>query len=110
MSDRDALLRAICEQPDEDTPRLVFADYLGEHDEAARAAFIRGQVELALTPVWEPFAVRCKWQDADTATGAAFIPTLPKVDGFHVAWHDRPFRRGFGWWLLVRTLSEWTER
>lgn len=47
MSDEAALLRAICAHPDEDTPRLAFADYLDEHGEADRAAFVRGQVELA---------------------------------------------------------------
>ena len=62
MSDRDAFLAAICAQPDEDTPRLVFADYLEENDEASLAAFIRAQVELARTPPWEPFAVR--WSTA----------------------------------------------
>ena len=45
MSDRDALLAAIRAQPDEDTPRLVFADWCDENDEPQRAAFIRAQVE-----------------------------------------------------------------
>jgi uncharacterized protein (TIGR02996 family) len=47
MSDHDALLRAICADPDDDTPRLVAADWLEEHGDADRAAFIRVQVELA---------------------------------------------------------------
>ncbi|MBY0456405.1 MAG: TIGR02996 domain-containing protein, partial [Gemmataceae bacterium] len=50
LSDRDALLAAIRANPDEDTPRLAFADWLDEHgDEAdrARAEFIRVQCELA---------------------------------------------------------------
>ena len=110
MTDRDALLRAICEHPDEDTPRLVFADYLDEHDEGVQAGFIRAQVELARTSAWEPFAVRCKWQTPGVVSGTPFLTTLPKVDGFHIAWGERPLRRGFGWWLLVRSLSEWTER
>lgn len=42
-----ALLRAICAAPDDDTPRLVAADWLDEHGDADRAAFIRIQVELA---------------------------------------------------------------
>src|SRR5207248_2676212 len=42
-----ALLRAICAEPDDDTPRLVAADWLEEHGDADRAAFIRIQVELA---------------------------------------------------------------
>ncbi len=47
MSDENALLRAIAAHPDEDTPRLALADYHDEHGNAARAAFIRGQIELA---------------------------------------------------------------
>lgn len=47
MTERDALYRAILQHPDDDTPRLVFADYLDENGEADRASFIRTQVELA---------------------------------------------------------------
>jgi uncharacterized protein (TIGR02996 family) len=46
-SDGDALFRAICEEPWEDTPRLVYADWLQENGDAGRAEFIRLQVELA---------------------------------------------------------------
>jgi hypothetical protein len=27
MNERDAFIRVICERPDDDTPRLVFADW-----------------------------------------------------------------------------------
>jgi uncharacterized protein (TIGR02996 family) len=47
MNEREALLRAVCENPDDDTPRLVFADWLQEHGEDNRAEFIRVQIELA---------------------------------------------------------------
>ena len=51
QSDREAFLRAVCENPADDTPRLVFADWLDEHgdrpDDPARAEFIRVQGELA---------------------------------------------------------------
>ena len=46
MSDEDALLAAIDANPDEDTPRLVYADWLDEHDQPIRAEFIRVQVEV----------------------------------------------------------------
>ncbi len=46
MSDRAALLAAICAHPDEDTPRLVYADYLDEHGDPKRAARIRDQIAL----------------------------------------------------------------
>jgi uncharacterized protein (TIGR02996 family) len=44
--ERDALLRAIIANPDEDTPRLVYADWLEEHGEAKRAAFIRAKIDF----------------------------------------------------------------
>jgi uncharacterized protein (TIGR02996 family) len=43
----DALLQAILESPDDDTPRLVNADFLDEHDDPDRAEFIRVQSLLA---------------------------------------------------------------
>jgi uncharacterized protein (TIGR02996 family) len=48
-STKDALLAAIATMPEEDTPRLAFADYLDEEGDklaAARAEFIRLQVML----------------------------------------------------------------
>lgn len=110
MSDRDALIAGICALPDEDTPRLAFADYLDEFGEPARAAFVRGQVELAHTPPWEPFAVRARWQTPDLATGKPFRKDLaPVPGGTLLAWDALPFRRGFGWSLLVRSVSLWGE-
>lgn len=46
MSDGDALLAAIAAHPDDDTPRLVYADWLDEHNEPIRAEFIRVQVAV----------------------------------------------------------------
>lgn len=110
MSDREALIAGICAQPDEDTPRLAFADYLEEFGEPDRAAFIRAQVELARTPAWEPFAVRARWQTPDLVTGKPFRKELPPaLSGSHVGWDALPFRRGFGWSLLVRSVSLWNE-
>jgi uncharacterized protein (TIGR02996 family) len=41
MTDREALLRAIIENPADDAPRLVYADWLDEHGDPDRAEFIR---------------------------------------------------------------------
>jgi|GEM_PF-2371513 len=50
MSDQAALLTAIRNNPDEDTPRLIYADWLDENATAdvhrARAELIRVQIEL----------------------------------------------------------------
>src|SRR5262249_49135917 len=43
----DDFVRAIIENPDDDGPRLVFADWLEEHGQLERAEFIRVQIELA---------------------------------------------------------------
>jgi uncharacterized protein (TIGR02996 family) len=50
VTERESLLAAIIAQPDEDTVRLAFADWLDEHGEHARAEFVRVQCELARTP------------------------------------------------------------
>lgn len=47
MTDGTLLLAAILAQPDEDTPRLVYADWLQENGQGERAEFIRVQVEYA---------------------------------------------------------------
>jgi uncharacterized protein (TIGR02996 family) len=50
MNDEEALLNAICAQPDDDALRLVFADCLqesGDEVAAAWAELIRKQIELA---------------------------------------------------------------
>jgi uncharacterized protein (TIGR02996 family) len=53
MSDEKALLAAIWDEPQEDTPRLVYADWLQENDQADRAEFIRVQIERARLTDWD---------------------------------------------------------
>jgi uncharacterized protein (TIGR02996 family) len=50
----DAFLSEICDSPEDDAPRLVFADWLEENGEPQRAEFIRLQVRLAKMGEWEP--------------------------------------------------------
>jgi uncharacterized protein (TIGR02996 family) len=47
MTDDQALLAAVLAAPDDDAPRLIYADWLDEHGQAERAEFIRVQCELA---------------------------------------------------------------
>jgi uncharacterized protein (TIGR02996 family) len=47
MTDNEALLQAICADPDNVTLRLIYADWLEEHGDGARAEFIRVQCQLA---------------------------------------------------------------
>src|SRR5215813_9242328 len=46
----EAFLASILETPDDDVPRLIYADWLEEHGEPDRAALIRIQIELARLP------------------------------------------------------------
>jgi uncharacterized protein (TIGR02996 family) len=100
-ADRDALYQAICAHPDEDTPRLVFADLLDEEGEPDRARFIRTQVELARVADYDPLAVKCRQFDPDAFRGWAMAHTLPEIPpAFH--WQSYAFRRGFPWLAEVR--------
>ncbi len=47
MNERERLLQAILDDAENDTPRLVYADWLEEHGEAAHAELIRVQCSLA---------------------------------------------------------------
>jgi uncharacterized protein (TIGR02996 family) len=47
----EPFLRAICGAPDDDAPRLVYADWLHENGDPDRAEFIRLQVRFAREPL-----------------------------------------------------------
>ncbi|HYH69074.1 MAG TPA: TIGR02996 domain-containing protein, partial [Urbifossiella sp.] len=111
MDDHAALIAAVVDRPDDDTPRLVLADFLDDHGDPDRAAFVRAQVELARTPEWEPFAVECRhrrpeWSDAGGPFRAA-LPAFP--EGWSVGWAEPPFRRGLGWRVWLASVLTWEE-
>jgi uncharacterized protein (TIGR02996 family) len=76
MSDHDALLAAIQAAPDDDAPRLIYADWLEEHGDAARAEFIRVQVEL--DPFERPDGDLDRWRRAVIRKN----PSAPLPDDF----------------------------
>ena len=86
-------LEAILAHPDDDAPRLVYADWLDEHGDAERAEFIRVQIERAALPKWDvrQVALRLREQVLLAKHGAGWRAELPTVKG--VTWGD--FRRGF---------------
>ncbi len=123
MSDRDSLIAAILANPDEDTPRLMFADWLDEHGDPARAEFIRVQCELARQraaeiDLPESFGTTCgsggkwpmSWRPHDTEERLALLSKesellnahsdewrqgLPKYADNRLTQHVVRFRRGF---------------
>jgi uncharacterized protein (TIGR02996 family) len=50
MNEQDAFLQAILDAPEDDTPRLVFADWLDDHSQSAHAELIRIQCARARKP------------------------------------------------------------
>jgi uncharacterized protein (TIGR02996 family) len=95
MSVLDALHQAILAAPADDTPRLVYADALEDAGQPERAAFVRGQVELARSAEWEPAWVRAAFHDhRRLITGSAWMMALPDLPA-GIKWAAEPFRRGF---------------
>ena len=54
---RAAFWKSIVAEPDDDTVRLAFADWLDENGDAALAEFIRVQIELTRIEPWTERAV-----------------------------------------------------
>jgi uncharacterized protein (TIGR02996 family) len=86
MSDNPALLRAVLAAPDDDLPRLVYADWYEEHGEPERAEFIRTQIELAHSP---DAGLQAREQELLDTHGWAWAEPLGKQV------HAWEFRRGF---------------
>ena len=93
MTDGDALRRVILAEPDDDTPRLIYADWLEEHGDPNRADFIRVQIEHARLPRWDARQVRLQLHERELLAhyGARWRADLPDIHG--VTWGE--FRRGF---------------
>jgi uncharacterized protein (TIGR02996 family) len=104
----EGLLRAIIAQPEDDALRLIYADWLEEHDRPERARLIRVQCELYQLTELDDTAT----QDRRAALAsevvallkkhrAAWLAELPSLGG--VFWHPAPndrspggiFERGF---------------
>jgi uncharacterized protein (TIGR02996 family) len=94
VTDREALFRAILDNPDDDTLRLIYADALEEEGNDRRAAFIRSQIKLANVPEYEPASLRCRYLDREKWSGEWLLEELPSLpEGLR--WSREPFRRGF---------------
>ncbi len=114
VSDQTALLAAIRANPDDDTPRLIYADWLDEHlpdgkpspsgGPSARADYIRVQCRLAQRPYDDPEYPALLERENELAlwlhshVGAKDGPKLPddlEWFGTFSSGDDRAYRRGF---------------
>jgi uncharacterized protein (TIGR02996 family) len=112
MSDEPALLSAIIAHPDEDTPRLAYADWLDEHDAPLQAAFIRTQCRLASCSAADPDYPDLLERHAELVVqfGPLVKQTVPELPPGFAYDEDlanpETFRRGF----LHTVRDRWGER
>jgi uncharacterized protein (TIGR02996 family) len=100
MNAGDGLLHDVCENPDDDAPRLILADWLDENGDTERAELIRVQCELARSTNKRRAAALEKRSDELLKEHVyRWVEALPWPTG--VVWCDAykqwryGFRRGF---------------
>jgi uncharacterized protein (TIGR02996 family) len=95
VPDREAFMQTICENPHDDGPRLVFADWLEEQGNCDEAELIRLQVErsrLAQSEVDERAKIKlAKREDRLRAANPQWAEEYPEIPG--IIWG--PIDRGF---------------
>lgn len=116
MSDRDALVAACLAHPDEDTPKLVLADYLNDHGDPATGYALRWMVRFGKGPswnqqqrMWEWYrrGFEDSWHDGNPRTRRMPLVYcwLPAVIG-----REMPNRFGRTWFVAVKRLGTALER
>jgi uncharacterized protein (TIGR02996 family) len=90
---QEAFLRSIVAQPDDDTVRLVYADWLEEHDDAEQASFIRSSMELHVLPPDDPrrSALAAKLEETGEARGKDWLAAAGVPSANHL---EPKFHRG----------------
>jgi uncharacterized protein (TIGR02996 family) len=93
VSDGSEFLKTILDAPDEDPPRLVYADWLEENGDPDRAEFIRIQCELFQLGERDPrrARLRAREQFLLRENQMVWIRQLPELEDAH--WES--FERGF---------------
>lgn len=112
MTDNDAFLRTIIDNPRDDAPRLVYADWLEEHGDemsVARAEFIRVQCQLARIP---NFSLICRESELSNLLGFGHSPIdkrwYPQFSKSDYDYYRCDIRRGFVESIRA-TFDQWNE-
>src|SRR5690348_826131 len=89
--DDHAFLDRITSNPEDDTPRLIYADWLEEHGFGERAEFIRVQCQLAQMAKYDPgrLPLLQREQEILTERGADWAKPVASIT------RDYKFHRGF---------------
>ncbi len=96
MSTEAALLAAIRRDPDEDRPRLLYADWLQQHGQPARAELVRIQCHLAQLPRYAPQAWPLRQRELDLSAQLTLRSRLPSVPGLRWGFSRSEVMWGFG--------------
>ncbi|AWM37853.1 hypothetical protein GobsT_41090 [Gemmata obscuriglobus] len=99
MTDGDLLLRAVLNDPEDDTARLVYADWLIEHGDRKRGEFIRGQVEAASA------GIECPREIWDLLPAGFEWLGLQPPEEFEIGWD-----RGFVDWIVSPRRYIWNRK
>lgn len=88
MTPEEPFIRAIREAPNDDASRLIYADWLEEHRQAARAEFIRLQCQIARVPDTGPerLVLVARAENLLRAHWKEWVGPLHAIVG---PWHDR---------------------
>ena len=88
MTVEQAFLKDVVTHPDDDFPRLVYADWLEEHGDPARAAFIRAQCRLRKLGPFDPERYDLEAAEADLLPKheKRWKKPLAKITGQGEAW------------------------
>lgn len=95
MSDEAAFLAAIAAAPDDNTARLVYADWLDEYEQAG-GEFLRAECELASCR-----SGQARWHEVFAKYRKAGV-------GLPAKWCDDVSRHPMAHWLAVSARSAWT--
>jgi uncharacterized protein (TIGR02996 family) len=109
MNHDDAFLQEIIADPDNDGPRLVYADYLEEHGDSDRAEFIRVCEAMRRVPVFadDYWRLKARRNELRPSYPTDWL-TATRYDGSR---YDPLFREGIpadwkGRWRLIREFTE----
>lgn len=79
MTDEDAFLRKLLDNPADDVVRLVYADWLEERDEAAKAEFLRLEAEIATAKKARQARIKVRLQQLAATLDTSWLPIVSKI-------------------------------
>lgn len=79
MTDEDAFLRKLLDNPADDVVRLVYADWLEEREELAKAEFLRLEAETATAKKSRQARIKVRLQQLAATLDTSWLPIVSKI-------------------------------